>query len=118
MSAHSEIVRSYIELRNYLAKSNPQANMEFEIHFKISNSALLAFSSQSKASVELAKVRPTYPGIFMPHYGCPFHEYATDLIQYVNKHLRKEPTDTNTEILKLTVSHKSSLNLRRAYEPN
>lgn len=118
MSAHSEIVRSYIELRNYLAKSNPQANMEFEIHFKISNSALLAFSSQSKASVELAKVRPTYPGIFMPHYGCPFHEYATDLIQYVNKHLSKEPTDTNMEIIKLTVSHKSSLNLRRAYEPN
>ncbi len=37
MSDHAQIVRNYVELRNYLAKSNPQPDMEFEIHFKIRN---------------------------------------------------------------------------------
>lgn len=118
MSAHSEIVRSYIELRNYLAKSNPQPNMEFEIKFKIIKQSLMAFNTQSGAVVEVAKVRPNFPGVFVPHYGCMFERYSTDLIKYINENLLKESKEPNGEIVSLASRHKSSLNLKKAYEPN
>ncbi len=117
MSAHSEIVRSYIELRNYLAKSNPQPNMKFEVNFKVLNQSLMAFNTVTGASIEVAKIRPNFPGVFMPHYGCIFERYATDLIRYINMGLLKNVNQSNDEILSLSLKHKDSLNLNKAYEP-
>lgn len=119
MSEHSEVVRDYVELRNYLARSNPQPNMEFEINFKIENGSLLAFNTLTKAKVELARVRPRLFGIFLPHYGTMFEKYSASLIKYVNSHLDMENSqDTTEDVIKLAHKHKKSLSLREAYEPN
>jgi len=47
MSEHSEIVHSYIELRNFLATSHPKPNMKFEVGFVINENSLLAFLSSA-----------------------------------------------------------------------
>lgn len=119
MSAHSEIVRDYIELRNFLAQSHPQANMKFEIHFKIQSGSLLAFSSISKASVELAKIQPGFYRLFIPHYEVRFEYYALSLVRYINKHF-KMPANTLEApgtILSLSYKHRKNLDLKNSYEP-
>ncbi|WP_413612870.1 hypothetical protein [Bdellovibrio sp. HCB-110] len=118
MSEHSEVVRDYVELRNYLARSNPQPNMEFEINFKIENGSLLAFNTLSKAKVELARVRPHSVNLYLPYYGVMFEKYAVSLIRYVNSQQNMENSvNAITEIIKLANHHKKSLGLREAYEP-
>lgn len=119
MKEHSEVVRDYIELRNYLARSNPRPNMEFEIQFKVENGSLMAFNSLSKAKVELARIRSGgYPGIFLPHYGSLFEIYSASLIDYVNEHLvGVVQIEMENEVVRLASVHKGSLNLAKAYEP-
>ncbi|MBS1972688.1 MAG: hypothetical protein JSU04_20445 [Bdellovibrionales bacterium] len=119
MSGHSEIVRDYVELRNYLAQSHPQPNMEFEICFKIKSESLIAFSSQSKVGSEIAKVQPIFFQLYTPHYGVRFESYASDLIKYVNDNYKKNgaPKDPVGRILHLCQEHRKSLKLKSGYEP-
>lgn len=119
MSAHSEIVRDYVELRNYLAQSHPQPNMEFEIHFKIQSGSLLAFSSLTKASVEVAKIQPVFFRPFKPHYGVRFEVYSSDLIEYIidNFQSTENSAEANKRIINLCHQHRKSLNLKKGYEP-
>ncbi len=72
MSEHSEIVHEYIKLRNFLAISHPHANMKFDIGFIIKEGSLLAFSSVSKSSIEIAKIQPEFFYLYIPHYGLRF----------------------------------------------
>lgn len=119
MSAHSEIVRDYVELRNYLAQSHPQPNMEFEVHFEIRSGCLLAVSSLTQAGVEVAKVQPKFFQLFIPHYGLRFEKYSLDLIKYINENFAKVKTRKKPmrRIVLLALKHRKSLNLKRGYEP-
>lgn len=118
MSEHSEIVRSYIELRNYLAQSNPQPNMEFEVNFKIEGTSLFAFNTISKAKTELAKIQPNFFRLYSPPSGVRFEPYSFSLMSFLNKRINLNgPTPVKDQIVSLAQIHKRSLALKKAYEP-
>lgn len=120
MSEHSEIVRDYIELRNFLAVSHPRPNMHFDVGFVIENKSLLAFSSASKSSIEVAKIQPQYFRLYLPHYDLRFGHYCESLTRFVNSHY-KTPTENSKSSLERIIffahQHKRSLDLKVAYEP-
>ena len=120
MSEHSEIVHSYIELRNFLATSHPKPNMKFEIGFVINEQSLLAFSSVSKSSVEVAKIQPIYSHLYIPNYGLRFESYSLSLIEFINDSIVIDTEDVkanNESIVYLCLQHRKSLDLKIAYEP-
>ena len=118
MSGHPEIAREYVELRNFLAQSNPAPNMAFEVKFELVGSSLMAKNSVSGAFVEVAKLQPIYTQLFMPHYGVRFEIYSSSLIKFVNKALRNElPEFRKGLLLGLTEKHRNSLGFKPGYEP-
>jgi len=118
MSEHSQIVREYVELRNYLAQSNPEPNMPFEVHFKIIGNALVAFNTVTKTPVEMAKIQPQFFHLYSPHYGLRFEKYSFSLITFINTRLKKdEIAYIKRDIVSLAGQHRKSLGLKEKYEP-
>jgi len=120
MSEHSEIVHSYIELRNFLASSHPRPNMPFEVGFVINENSLLAFSSVSKSSIEVAQIQPKFFRLYTPFSGLRFEGYSFSLIKFVNTALEKSKVDPKTKnemIIALSHQHRTGLDLKVAYEP-
>lgn len=118
MSEHVQIVRDYIALRNYLARSNPQPNMTFEIIFIINNSSLMATNNITGALVELAKIQPHFFNLYLPHSGNFFEQYSISVIKFINRNLNvNELNKIESQIVNLAEQHRKNLNLERAYEP-
>jgi hypothetical protein len=120
MSDHSEIVHDYIELRNFLATSHPQANVKFDIGFIVIEGRLFAFSSVSKCRVEIARIQPEFFYLYTPSYGLRFEKYSDNLIKSINDELEKElerDKDAYEQIIFLSHQHKRTLDLKMGYEP-
>jgi hypothetical protein len=120
MSEHSEIVHSYIELRNFLASSHPRPNMPFEVGFVINEQSLLAFSSVSKSSIEVARIQPRFFLLYTPHSGLRFEAYSNSLIRFVNDGLEQTRNDPKTALERtifFSLQHRKSLDLKTGYEP-
>lgn len=118
MSAHSEIIRDYIELRNFLAQSHPQPNMNFEVAFEIRHGQLLAISSISHGSIEICRIQPHFWRLYIPHHGVRFETFSMALINFVNLRSKNcEPKGIQKSILSLATQFKNNLDLKAGYEP-
>lgn len=73
MSEHSEVVRDYVALRNYLAKNNPKPNTEFEVDFRVERGTLLAINSLTGAKIELAQIHPRYTRLYISNHVAVEH---------------------------------------------
>jgi len=117
MSAHSEIVRDYIELRNFLAQSHPQPNLKFDVEFDLVKNRLLARSSLTKAGIEIIGVQPNFWRLYLPPSALRFEIFSLAMIKYINERLPKTTKSLEKSILTLAVQYKNNLDLKAGYEP-
>jgi|GEM_PF-5233503 hypothetical protein len=114
MSEHAEVVRDYVALRNFLARSNPKPNMPFEIKFVIEGNILLASNSITLSKTQLAKLEPLVPRLLVIENQ--FSSYTRDLTEYANRYLNRSTLD-KSDIIELAITHRKSLGLNYGYEP-
>ena len=114
MSEHAEVVRDYVALRNFLARSNPKPNMPFEIEFAIEGNVLLAKNSVTQSKTQLAKFEIRTPRLVA--IDNQFLFYARDLVEFANKYITGSTLD-KSEIIRLAMIHRKGLGLKYGYEP-